>query len=333
MKCDTQTQQDKDQNNIRIHHHRLDKEYTILANHGAENENLSFDTKGLLWYILSRQSTFEIHTWHLETLCKNKKRGNGIKAIRRMLDELKSEGYLTYTKFKNHLGQWQHRYDIYPIPYSDFQKKFPHCLEGNVAEGNVAEGDLLPITELPITDLPKESIRDCGNVHNSDPISQSEKKSFVSASPTAAQASIPSIKRENKTPDLDDPELCELLSLESLYVKYLRSSVLCGWLKKYGVTLVLTNVKLLLQVLKKQKKPIANPEAWMEVALAKNYAETCERIVENKRFAENLRKKYNLRNLKINKRYCQEMISKKDFYYTLPSETFKKSLINCFRNE
>lgn len=322
------------ENNIRIHHHRIEKEYTILANHGAENENLALDTRGLLWYILSRQSTFEIHTWHLETLYKGKNRGNGIKAIRRMLNELKAEGYLTYKKFKNKLGQWQHRYDIYPIPYSDFQKKFPHCLEGDAAEGDAAEGSILPITELPITDLPiRESNRDCGNVHNSLPISQSDNGSLVSASPTAAQASISSIEREDKTPDLNDPELCELLSIEPLYIKYLRPSVLCGWLKKYGGTLVLTNVKLLLQVLKKQKKPIANPEAWMEVALAKNYAEACDRIIENKRFAENLRKKHNLRSLKINKRYCQEMITKKDFYYTLPTETFKTSLINCFRNE
>lgn len=331
MKCNTPK---STENNIRIHHHRLDRDYTILANHGVDNPNLSMAAKGLLWYMLSRDPTFEIHSWHLATLYQGKKRGSGIEAVRGMLDELKKEGYLKHTKFKNILGQWDHRYDIFPLPYSDFQKMFPERVKPGMAEPGLVKPNVLPITELPITDLPiRESNRDCGNVHNFDPISQSENESLVSASPTAAQASLSSIEREDKTPDLNDPELCELLSMEPLYIKYLRPNVLCGWLKKYGCTIVLINVKLLLQALKKQKKPIANTEAWMEVALAKNYAEACERIVENKRFAENLRKKHNLRSLKINKRYCQEMITKKDFYYTLPTETFKNSLINCFRNE
>lgn len=331
MKCNTLK---STENNIRIHHHKLERDYSILPNNGVENEKLSWGAKGLLWYMISRESTFEIHSWHLASLCKSDKRGGGIDGIRAMLDELKTEGYLVHHKYKNKQGQWEHRYDLYPMPIKDFQKMFPERVKPGVAEPGVVKPCVLPITELPITDLPiKESIIDCGNVHNSDPISLNENESLVSASPTAAQASISSIEREDKTPDLDDPELCELLSIEPLYIKYLRPSVLCSWLKKYGCTIVLTNVKLLLQVLKKQKKPIANTEAWMEVALAKNYAEACERIVENKRFAENLKKKHNLRSLKINKRYCQETITKKDFYYTLPTETFKKSLINCFRNE
>lgn len=316
--------------NVRIHHHRLDKEFSIIANHGVQNSNLSWDTKGLLWYMLSRDSSFEIHTWHLASLYKGEKRGSGIKAIRRMLNELQEEGYLIYKKFKNNQGQWQHRYDIFPVPHSDFQKMFPHSLEGNTAEGNTVKGDVLPKTELPIIELPKESIENTGIVHNSAQCNEDSIGSSIPPSASAAQASIPS--KEDKTPNLDSPELLELISLEPLYINYLRPSVVCGWLKKYGCTIVLENIKLLLKVLKTQKKPIANTEAWMEAALIKNYAEASDRIIQNKRFAENLRKKYNIRSLKINKRYCQDTISGKDFYYTLPSENFKNMLINCFKN-
>lgn len=138
--------QNTPENNIRIHHHRLDKEYSILPNHGAENDNLSWGAKGLLWYMISRESTFEIHSWHLATLHKGDKRGGGIDGIRAMLDELKREGYLVHHKYKNKKGHWEHRYDLYPMPINRFQKMFPELAEPGMVKGNV-----LPITDLPIT--------------------------------------------------------------------------------------------------------------------------------------------------------------------------------------
>jgi len=142
------------QRNVRIHHHRLDKEYSVIANHGVENENLSFAAKGLLWYMISRESSFEIHSWHLANLYKGEVRGNGIEAIRTMLDELKSEGYVVHHKYQDHKGQWQHRYDVYPLPLEDFQKMFPHRVKPSTEESGTVKPDVLPITELPITDLP-----------------------------------------------------------------------------------------------------------------------------------------------------------------------------------
>lgn len=138
--------------NIRIHHHRLDKEYSILPNHGAENDKLSWAAKGLLWYMISRQSTFEIHSWHLASLHKGTKRGGGIAGIRVMLDELKKEGYLVHHKYQNKQGHWEHRYDLYPIPAEDFQKMFPDRVKPYVAEPSTVKHDVLPITELPITE-------------------------------------------------------------------------------------------------------------------------------------------------------------------------------------
>ncbi len=140
--------------NVRIHHHRLDKEYSVVPNHGVENELLSWGAKGLLWYMISRESTFEIHSWHLATIHKGPKRGNGIDAVRKMLDELKKEGYIVHHKYQNGEGKWEHRYDIYPLPINDFQKMFPDRVKPNVDKPDKVKPDVLPITELPITELP-----------------------------------------------------------------------------------------------------------------------------------------------------------------------------------
>lgn len=154
MKSNTQNEQHQAVKNVRIHHHRLDKEYSVIANHGVENENLSFAAKGLLWYMISRESSFEIHTWHLANLYKGEVRGNGVEAIRTMLDELKSEGYVVHHKYQDQKGQWQHRYDVYPLPLDDFQKMFPHRVKPSMDEAGTVKPDVLPITKLPITELP-----------------------------------------------------------------------------------------------------------------------------------------------------------------------------------
>jgi hypothetical protein len=70
----------------------------------------------------------------------------------------------------------------------------------------------------------------------------------------------------------------------------------------------------------------------MEIALAEKYAKSAQQTIKNKQFAENLRKKHNIRSLKINKRYCQDTITGKEFYYTLPCETFQKALTECLKN-
>ncbi len=151
MKCNTPQDEKK---NIRIHHHKLERDYSILPNSGVENERLSWAAKGLLWYMISRESTFEIHSWHLASLHKSNKRGGGIDGIRAMLDELKTEGYLVHHKYQNHQGHWEHRYDLYPMPIVDFQKMFPERVKPYVAEPGVVKPDVLPSTELPITELP-----------------------------------------------------------------------------------------------------------------------------------------------------------------------------------
>lgn len=166
----------------------------------------------------------------------------------------------------------------------------------------------------------ERSIRDCGNVHNST----APPNSFVPPSASAAQGSIPS-RREDYLAT-EDPHLLEYLALESEYSRYFKQKTMLKWVQKFGAYHVIKTIKYYLEVKDKQKEPIRNPEAWMETAFKNSFAEQHETVEKNKKFAENMKKTYHLRNLKMNKRYCQDTITGKEFYFTLPSETFEDNI-------
>ncbi len=155
--------------------------------------------------------------------------------------------------------------------------------------------------------------------------------SIVSSTPIPAESSIP-LDRNFKETDFTSDDLVELLNMQPEYTPFFRPRIVAVWITKFGSTMVLDTIKMFLRVKETQSKPIASPEAWMEVALKKKFTETASTVSENKRFAQNLKKKYNLRDLKINKRYCEITNIGKDFYYTLPCETFKNLLVQSCKN-
>jgi len=75
-----------------------------------------------------------MHIWQLVNIYKGEERGNGEKGIKSIVRELKKHGYIVYTKTRNELGRWCHRYDVYPMPVQDFQKMFPEAFERQVVE-------------------------------------------------------------------------------------------------------------------------------------------------------------------------------------------------------
>jgi hypothetical protein len=128
------------ENSVTIHRVSLNSHFTITSNSMHEDPNLSFAAKGLLGYILSRPQNWEIKTWQLAKVYMGSKKGNGVDAIEVLMQELKEQGYLVYSKSQNTKGQWEHRYDAYPQRIKDFQKMFP-------------EGDL-PAVVLPAVENP-----------------------------------------------------------------------------------------------------------------------------------------------------------------------------------
>lgn len=133
--------------NATIHNVRLDSHFTITSNATPEDPRLSWAAKGLLWYVLSRSHDWKIFTAQLAEIYQGKERGNGYDAIKRIVKELRNAGYVKYTKSKDSKGKWQHRYDVYPIPHSDFQKIYPEVVKPPVAEPPVVKPPILPRTD------------------------------------------------------------------------------------------------------------------------------------------------------------------------------------------
>lgn len=131
-----------------IHIHCLEKYFKSLPNMTAEDERISWSAKGLLWYLLSRPKDWKVNVKQLASIYKGDKRGNGIDAIYSMFDELKEAGYIIYNNFKNELGQWQHRYDIYALPHSEFKKMFPDRVKPEVDNAGVVKPDIITRKEV-----------------------------------------------------------------------------------------------------------------------------------------------------------------------------------------
>lgn len=182
----------------------------------------------------------------------------------------------------------------------------------------------------------KESIYPVENVHNSSPAENSilfEKESSIETE--SAEISDAEIKRllderiaewEKESQEREKREMQERDILFKISVDHFRDFIVKRWLKKYGHNTVIETVRFYLQTLKTQKTPIRDPEPWMESALKRNFAKTYKTSLENKAFAEKLKKEYRLGHLKINKRYCQDTETSKDYYYELPKEVFESLL-------
>ncbi len=166
------------------------------------------------------------------------------------------------------------------------------------------------------------------NVHNSAVDSGNSKVPFVSPAAIPAEGSIPFHgKREEHQISLEDDIVTEIICMEDKTLKYFRPNVVVHWMKKFGPPKVLETIKFFLKTIATSKTKLKNPEAWMESAFKKGFVEDDTLLFKNKQFAENLKNKHNLRNLKINKRYCIDTNTGNDAYYNLPSEVFEGILL------
>lgn len=84
---------------VRIKRHERD--YLVIANRTVQDERLSWETLGLLVYLLSLPADWEIRVRHLQTRGgkwdeeKGENQGTGRDSVRRMLRELQQFGYLS----------------------------------------------------------------------------------------------------------------------------------------------------------------------------------------------------------------------------------------------
>lgn len=109
----------------RIFNIKIENRFTTLPNCTAEDPNLSWKSKGLLWYLASRPNDWCIYVSQLATVCQVGSKGKSRDAIKSMIRELIEQGYMSYKKTRNEKGQWQHDYYVFPMKISEFQKMFP----------------------------------------------------------------------------------------------------------------------------------------------------------------------------------------------------------------
>lgn len=98
------------------------------------------------------------------------------------------------------------------------------------------------------------------------------------------------------------------------------------WLKKYGSKYVTDHFLLLLA----SKKQIRKHEAWMEIALNKNYIRQNENIVINRSFTENFKINNGWGDLTITKVYCRHEPTQKDYKFNLEPEHFQRMIQECY---
>ena len=292
--------------------HDEENPYTMVSNELIRDSSISPNCRWLIIYLLSNKDK----GWRINAaqIINHVKKFIGRDCVYNTLDEAIESGYISREIYKvNNMKRY--RYFVSEKPKF---KKFLRYPEPQYTE-NQGSKERTSLEE----GTSKESIGNATPVDN--PVVED---SIVSASPTAAQGSIPF--HGKKEIDLTSPEVLEILELESSYITFFRSEIVSRWIIKHGPYRVLNNIKYFLEVIMRQKKEIPKPEAWMETALKKDYAAKNALEIRNKQFAVNLKKKYGLKDLKINSRYCIHTETGNDFYYHLPEEVFKLSLKRMF---
>jgi hypothetical protein len=321
---------------IRTYHDK-NNPYTLVANQALFDKTISNAARGLWAQCMARKEDWVFYVSEIINHTTD-----GKTAIYNQIDELIRAGYVLRLRVKEKKGKKLLFKSVDYIFFEskvdekkkadfleDFKKSFPHS--------GFLDTESPDAENLTLVNNERKQRLTLENTHFEESIPEVVHKSDSYVNSTISTDSIP-FQRENQDNttqpksevDYDDPNLHEILSLEPQTIPYFRADILVRWMLKFGSKTLLDTIKFFFQVKATQKKPIPKPEAWMEVALKKKYAEVDKSSQENKRFAENLKKTYNLKSLKINKRYCQDTDTGRDFYYYLPANVFKENLIRTY---
>lgn len=87
------------------------RRYTVVDNETIENENLTWEARGLLVYLLSKPDSWRINRDHLATQARN-----GVAMVRRILSELEENGYLVRQRVQGEKGRIEWESVVYEVP-------------------------------------------------------------------------------------------------------------------------------------------------------------------------------------------------------------------------
>ena len=109
------------------------KDYTVISNRHLKERDMSYKAKGLLTFMLSLPDDWDYSIKGLVSVSKENET-----AIRGMIKELETFGYLKRTRVTRPDGKFEYQYDVFEKPYMEN----PHTVN--------------PHTEVPHTDNPPQ---------------------------------------------------------------------------------------------------------------------------------------------------------------------------------
>ena len=95
--------------------------YTVMSTYHLRDKNLSLKAKGLLSMMLSLPKDWDYSIKGLVAISKE-----GEYSITSIIDELKHYNYIKIDKYKNDLGQFRYKYNVYYLPYEMYLKMHNH---------------------------------------------------------------------------------------------------------------------------------------------------------------------------------------------------------------
>jgi hypothetical protein len=126
--------------------------YAMINRNALHDQNLSWQAKGLLAYLISLPDDWKIQVSHLSKQYGGK--GGGERAIYSMLNELIAQGYCERTQSKDKRGFACVQYFIY-----EFKKSLPHRSNADARDADARKSDLTNKRSLLVQEsvAPKET--------------------------------------------------------------------------------------------------------------------------------------------------------------------------------
>ena len=109
--------------------------YAMINRNALHDQNLSWQAKGLLAYLISLPDDWQIQVSHLSKQYKGK--GGGERAVYSMLNELIGQGYCERTQSKDKRGFTCVQYFIY-----EFKKSLPHRSNADARDADARKSAL-----------------------------------------------------------------------------------------------------------------------------------------------------------------------------------------------
>ena len=216
-----------------------DSNYAVISNTPLNDDQLSWEAKGVLAYLLTKPDDWVIRNHDLE-----KKGKIGGCKLSRILAELKTAGYLTRTRYKKSDGTFQWETIVYEKPTIPRLTIHGASVDGSSMHGSSIDGKpgYIVSTESPSTELPSTEVTstEIPAAENSPPLESEpvipetpviypEKKEEFTLTGVWAMAAADHGQIKNKA---------AAIALEANLKKQMEGGVDLGWLTEYQRSLI-----------------------------------------------------------------------------------------------